>query len=66
MTKTTKHDKHPHKLLFHHPATKSDIYARSETKVGYTYLTYGTGIINYRKLICEKHIEDENIHSMQS
>jgi hypothetical protein len=32
--KNKKHDKHPHKLLFHHPATNSDIYAKSETKVG--------------------------------
>jgi hypothetical protein len=66
VTKTKKHDKHPHKLLFHQPATKSDIYAKSETKVGYTYLKYRTGIINYRKFICEKQTEDENVRNMQS
>jgi hypothetical protein len=46
--KNKKHDKHPHKLLFHQPATNSDIYIKSETKLGYKHLTYRTGIINHR------------------
>jgi hypothetical protein len=66
VTKTKKYDKQPHKLLFHQLATNSDIYAKSETKAGYTYLTYRTGIINHKKFICEKQTEDENVRNMQN